>query len=71
MLGDLGETSKRSNLHQIKVLLGSIFPSGLAWGNNGTFNHTISPIYQAMRSFEEDSVLSSADERTRTQTRQV
>lgn len=49
LLADLGETYKRSDTKQIKVLLGSIFPSGLAWSYDGTLNHEISPIYQAIR----------------------
>ena len=31
LLADLGETYKKSNLSQIKVLFGSIFPTGVAW----------------------------------------
>jgi hypothetical protein len=38
--------------------------AGLAWDHNDTLNHTISPIYQAIRTFDENSVLSSADERS-------
>jgi len=45
-LADLGETYKTSTLSQIKVLLGSIFPSGLSWDYNGTLNHKIRPIYR-------------------------
>lgn len=48
MLADLGETYKRSTLNQAKVLLGSIFPVGMAWDYNGGLNHTLSPIYQAI-----------------------
>lgn len=64
MLADLGETYKRSDLPQIKVLLGSIFPSGIAWCYNGTLNHTISPLYQAIHGFDKTIVLSSAEERS-------
>ena len=53
LLADLGEAYKRSSLSQIKVLLGSIFPDGLAWNYNGGLNHTISPLYQAIRAFNE------------------
>ena len=45
-LADLGETYKSSSINQAKVLLGSIFPSGLSWDYNGTLNHEIRPIYQ-------------------------
>ncbi len=60
MLADLGETYKRSDSSQIKVLLGSIFPSGMAWNYNGTLNHQISPIYQAITHFGEVGVSSGA-----------
>lgn len=63
-MADLGETYKRSNLAQIKVLLGSIFLSGLAWNYNGTLNHRISPLYQAILGLTEQNVRSSADERS-------
>ena len=45
-LADLGETYKSSSIDQAKVLLGSIFPSGLSWDYNGTLNHEIRPIYR-------------------------
>lgn len=64
LLADLGETYKRSNMSQAKVLIGSMFPSGVAWSQNGTLNHQISPIYQAIIDFREPSVPSSAQERT-------
>lgn len=49
LLADLGETYKRSNISQVRVLLGSIFLFGIAWNYNGTLNHRISPIYQSIR----------------------
>lgn len=64
LLADLGEAYKRSNQSQAKVLLGSMFPEGLAWSYNDTLNHKISPLYQAIRGFKEDTVLSCADERS-------
>lgn len=64
LLADLGETYKRSTLSQIKVLLGSMYPSGLAWRYDGTLNHQISPIYQAIVGFDKGTVLSSAEERS-------
>ena len=45
-LADLGKTYQESNPNQIRVLLGSIFPSGLEWDYSGSLNHSISPIYQ-------------------------
>ena len=56
LLADLGEAYKRSNISQIKVLLGSIFPVGLAWNYNGTLNHQISPIYRDINAFTEGYV---------------
>lgn len=66
LLADLGETYKRSNLSQIKVLLGSIFPTGVAWNYDGTLNRSISPIYQAIRTFSNDSLGPSAEDVSRT-----
>lgn len=56
LLADLGETYRRSNISQLKVLLGSIFPTGLAWNYDGTLNHQISPLYQAIRVFNKTGV---------------
>ena len=64
LLADLGETYKRSNLSQLKVLLGSIFPSGLALTENRTLNHQISPIYQSIYTFDNGHVSSCAEDRT-------
>ena len=66
MLADLGETYKRSSISQIKVLLGSIFPSGVAWNENGTLNHKISPIYQAINNFDSGAIPLRAGEGNRT-----
>ena len=66
MLADLGETYKRSTLNQAKVLLGSIFPSGMAWNYNGTLNHTLSPIYQAILDSGSDRLPSGAGKGIRT-----
>lgn len=64
LLADLGETYKRSTISQNKVLIGSMFPSGLAWEGNGTLNHQISPIYQSIINFSETGVSSGAGDRT-------
>ena len=64
LLADLGETYKRSSLSQIKVLLGSIYPSGLSWSQTGTLNHQISPLYQSICTFDNGAISSCADERT-------
>ena len=60
MLADSGEAYKRSTVSQIKVLLGSIFPSGIAWSEKGTLNHQISPIYQAIHDFDKGAIPSGA-----------
>lgn len=59
LLADLGETYKRSSLSQMKVLIGSIFPTGLAWNYEGGLNHQISPLYQAIRSFNDHTISQS------------
>ncbi len=66
MLADLGESYRRSNLSQVKVMLGLIFPAGLFWDPNGTLNHQISPIYQAIRSLDAKGALQSGVDRIRT-----
>lgn len=48
-LSNLAGLYSSSDIDQIKVLLGSIFPSGLTWDNFGRLNHQISPIFQAVR----------------------
>lgn len=63
LLADLGETYKRSSLGQIKVLIGSIYPTGVAWSYNGTLNHQISPLYQAILGFDKVTRLPCAEER--------
>ena len=65
-LADLGETYKRSTPSQIRVLLGSVFPKGLAWNYDGTLNHKISPIYQAIMDTQTESTPLSGGEGVRT-----
>ena len=64
LLADLGEAYKRANISQIKVLLGSMFPNGTAWSYNGTLNHKISPLYQAICEFDVNPRLSCAQKRS-------
>ncbi len=45
-LADLGETYKKSNTSQVKVLLGSVFESGLAMDVDATPNYKINAIYR-------------------------
>lgn len=61
LLADLGETYKKSSQSQIKVLIGSIFPSGLSWNYKGTLNHQLSPIYQSINTFTNTPVSYCAD----------
>jgi len=56
LLADLGETYKRSSIIQLKALMGSMFPTGLAWRYKGTLKHQISPLYQYIRTFNEDTI---------------
>ncbi|HYM65159.1 MAG TPA: recombinase family protein [Candidatus Sulfotelmatobacter sp.] len=63
-LADLGETYKKSNISQAKVLIGSIFASELSWDINGTLNHKISPLFQAIRMIDKMPIPSCADERS-------
>jgi site-specific DNA recombinase len=48
---DLGKTYQESDISQIKTLLGSIFPSGMAWGYPGYSNPQISPVYRYIQTF--------------------
>ena len=50
-LSDLGKTYLDSSLEQKRVLLGSIFPSGVAWNYPGISNRDIGPLYQAIITF--------------------
>ncbi|MDO8472125.1 MAG: hypothetical protein Q7S64_03210, partial [bacterium] len=47
-LNNVAETFATSTLHQIRVLLCSIFPSGMPYGRNGYSNTPISPFYSAI-----------------------
>ena len=55
-LSDLGATYKRSTVLQVKALIGSIFPSGLTYNYDGTLNHEINPMYQAIFNFDTQGV---------------
>ena len=61
---NLGRTYQLSNLSQIRILLSSITPSGLAWSDLDLSNSEISPLYQQIRMFEYEGVAPSADEST-------
>lgn len=66
ILADLGETYRRSSIGQLKVLLGSIFPYGVAWDYSGTLNPQISPIFQYIRHFDGGGIPSGAGKENRT-----
>ncbi len=63
---NLGTTYKLSNLSQIRVLLCSIFPSGLVWSYPGYTNTPISPIYESIRVFEPERLGPCAEGVSRT-----
>ena len=65
-LSDLGETYRRSTVPQIKALIGSIFPNGITYNQNGTLNHTINPMYQAILSIDTQGVSFGVEDGTRT-----
>lgn len=48
---DLGFTYDDSALEEKKALLGSIFPSGMAWNYPGISNRDIGPFYQSILAF--------------------
>lgn len=64
LLADLGETYKRSNIAQLKLLLSSVFEGNLTWDYNGTPNSKISPLYQYIRAFSKENAPSGAGEGT-------
>lgn len=66
LLADLGETYRRSSIGQLKVLISSVFTLGLAWNYNSTLDCEISPLYQSIRTFNEDTAPSGAGEGSRT-----
>lgn len=66
LLADLGEAYRRSTLRQRKILLSSVFSMKLAWDYNGTLDSKISPLYQYIRHFEEQSAPSGAGDGNRT-----
>lgn len=53
---NLGETYQESDLSQIRVLLGSIFPSGMTWSYPGYSNTEISPLFQYVQRFDTMSI---------------
>lgn len=68
LLADLAETYRRSSLSQLKVLLSSIYPSGIVWNYDAGYNTKVSPLYQAIQTFSNQTIRSCAQERTRTST---
>jgi site-specific DNA recombinase len=64
--GDLAKTYQDSNLDQLKILLCSIFPSGLVWDYRNYSNTEISPFYQAFLGVQNNGVNYGAPEGIRT-----
>ncbi len=60
---NLGRTYQMSSLSQLRVLLCSIFPSGMRWSYPGYYNTQISPIYQSIRMFDTSQISSCRGER--------
>ena len=65
-LSDLGATYKRSTVPQVKALLGSIFPSGIQYSNDGTLKHEINPMYQSIFNYDTLGVVFGDPTRNRT-----
>ncbi len=63
---DLVKTYETANLQQKRMLLCSIFPSGLTWSYPGYLNTQISPCYQVMRDSETQTVTYGRGGETRT-----
>ena len=63
---NLGTTYQMSNLSQLRILLCSIFPSGMVWSYPGYYNTQISPIYQSIRMFDNTKISLSTAEGSRT-----
>ncbi len=63
---DLVIAYTESKLNQKKVLLCSIFPSGMPWSYPGYSNTEISPLYQAIRHPEDHQVAFGAGDGNRT-----
>jgi site-specific DNA recombinase len=55
-LADLGQSYTKALLPEKKALLGSIFPSGMAWNYPGISNQDICPIYQSILAFTNPGV---------------
>jgi site-specific DNA recombinase len=60
---DLAKTYTDSNLQQKRMLLCSIFPSGLTYSYPGYLNTQISPYYQSMKNIEREAITSGRGER--------
>lgn len=55
-LGNLTQTYIDSTLEQKRILLCSIYPSGLHWGENGYSNTQISKFYRSILGIQTDSI---------------
>lgn len=65
-LANLVQTYENSTLEEKRVLLSSIFSSGLLWDDNGYSNTQITQFYSAIIDLQKDGVRFGTLERTRT-----
>ena len=65
-MANVAETFASSNLKQIRVLLCSIFPEGIANGRNGFVNTPLSPFYKAILDLEATAIPSGGEGGIRT-----
>lgn len=63
LMRDLAKAYEVSDYSQKRVLIGSIYPSGLLYNGRTLLNRNISPSFRLIRDFCEASVLPSAGER--------
>lgn len=66
-LSNVAETFAESKLKQVRVLLCSIFPGGMPYGQNGFVNTPISPFYQAILDVQHTGIPSGGEAGIRTQ----
>lgn len=70
-LTDLGETYKNSSQEQKKILLSSIFPSGITWNFPDISNSGISSLYQSIRAFSDEVIHVGDPTRIRTENQEI
>ena len=60
------KSDKQHDLQQIRMLISSIFPSGMVWSQNSLLNSPISEFYSAITDFKKASVAFGGPEEIRT-----